>query len=213
MTSKKLKVTSPKYQKIAVDLASKIADRSFNVGEKIHARSTLANKYSVSPETARKAISILVDLEIVTAKHGSGFYVNSIENAKEFVAQHRDVQTIQQLKEELVCSVKKQKEELSYFSELLDKLVEQTKRFDSVNPLNPVTFTLTEHAEHLGTTVGEINLWQSTSATLVAIKHQEELLVSPGPYAKLTAGDTLYLIGYESTLQLVENFFYPSSMK
>lgn len=210
MTSKRLNVAPPKYQKIAVDLASKIADHSFSVGEKIHARSTLANKYSVSPETARKAINILVDLEIVTAKHGSGFYVNSIENAKEFVKQHQDVQTIQQLKEELIDSVEKQKEELSYFSELLDKLVDQTKRFDSVNPLNPVTFTLTEQADHLGMTVGEINLWQNTSATLVAIKHQEELLVSPGPYAKITTGDTLYLVGHESTLQLVKNFFYPT---
>ena len=212
MTSKRLKIAPPKYQKIAVDLASKIADRSFSLGEKIHARSTLANKYSVSPETARKAISILVDLEIVTAKHGSGFYVNSIENAKEFVAQYQDVQTIHQLKEELIDSVEKQKEELSYFSEILDKLVEQTKRFDSVNPLNPVTFTLNDQAEHLGMTVGEINLWQSTSATLVAIKHQEELLVSPGPYAKLASGDTLYFVGHESTLQLVENFFYPTTI-
>lgn len=209
MAAKRMNVAKPKYQQIAVDVAAKIADQTFKVGEKIHARSTLANKYSVSPETARKAISVLVDLKIVQAKHGSGFYVHSIENAKHFVDQYQDVQSIQELKEDLIDSVKKQKEELSYFSEILDKLVGQTKRFDSLNPLNPVTFTLTEDATHLEKTISELNLWQSTTATLIAIKHGDELLVSPGPYAKLSAGDTIYFVGHESTLQHVQNFFYP----
>lgn len=205
-----MNVTKPKYQQIAVDVASQIAEQRFSVGDKLHARSTLANKYSVSPETARKAISVLVDLEIVKAKHGSGFYVHSIEKAKVFVEQYQDVQSIHDLKEDLINSVQKQKEELSYFSEILDKLVDQTKRFDSFNPLNPVTFTLTEEAVNLDKTISELNLWQSTSATVIAIKHGEELLVSPGPYAKLEAGDTIYFVGHESTLQRVQNYFYPS---
>ncbi|MBO0469648.1 GntR family transcriptional regulator [Enterococcus sp. DIV0242_7C1] len=210
MASKRMNVTKPKYQQIAVDVASQIAEQRFSVGDKLHARSTLANKYSVSPETARKAISVLVDLEIVKAKHGSGFYVHSIEKAKVFVDQYQDVQSIHDLKEDLINSVQKQKEELSYFSEILDKLVDQTKRFDSFNPLNPVTFTLTEEAANLDRTISELNLWQSTSATVIAIKHGEELLVSPGPYAKLEAGDTIYFVGHESTLQRVQNYFYPS---
>ncbi|MCA5011822.1 MULTISPECIES: TrkA C-terminal domain-containing protein [unclassified Enterococcus] len=210
MASKRMNVTKPKYQQIAVDVASQIAEQRFSVGDKLHARSTLANKYSVSPETARKAISVLVDLEIVKAKHGSGFYVHSIEKAKVFVEQYQDVQSIHDLKEDLINSVQKQKEELSYFSEILDKLVDQTKRFDSFNPLNPVTFTLTEEAANLDRTISELNLWQSTSATVIAIKHGEELLVSPGPYAKLEAGDTIYFVGHESTLQRVQNYFYPS---
>jgi K+/H+ antiporter YhaU regulatory subunit KhtT len=211
MTLKRIHVIQPKYQQIAVDVAAKIADQTFALGEKIHARSTLANKYGVSPETARKAISVLVDLDIVQAKHGSGFYVHSIEKAKHFVYQYQDVQSIRELKEELIDSVKKQKEELSHFSEILDVLVDQTKRFDSFNPLNPVTFTLTEEAAHLNKSISELNLWQSTTATVIAIKHGEELLVSPGPYAKLTAGDTLYFVGHESTLQRVQNFFYPQT--
>lgn len=209
MASKKMSVTKPKYQQIAVDLAEKIAESKFSVGDKIHARSTLANQYSVSPETARKAISVLVDLEIVKAKHGSGFYVASKEKAQDFVTQYQDVQTITEIKEDLLNSVAKQKEELTHFSEILDNLVAQTKRFDSLNPLNPVAFTLTEEAAHLESTISEINLWQSTSATLIAIKHGEELLVSPGPYAKISANDTIYFVGHESTLQRVQNFFYP----
>ncbi len=71
MASKKISLTKPKYQQIAVDVAEKIAEGKLHVGDKIHARSTLANQYQVSPETARKAIIVLVDLEIVKAKHAA----------------------------------------------------------------------------------------------------------------------------------------------
>lgn len=210
MSAKKINVTKPKYQQIAVDIAAKIADQTFVIGEKIHARSTLANRYSVSPETARKAISVLVDLGIVQAKHGSGFYVYSVEKAKLFVKQYQDVQSIQEIKEGLIQSIEKQKEELSTFSEILDQLIDQTKRFDTLNPLNPMTFSLTKEARHLEKTISELNLWQRTSATLIAIRHGDELLVSPGPYAKLIAGDTIYFVGDGSTLQRIQNFFYPT---
>ena len=53
MASKKISLTKPKYQQIAVDVAEKIAEGKLHVGDKIHARSTLANQYQVSPETAR----------------------------------------------------------------------------------------------------------------------------------------------------------------
>ena len=193
MASKKISLTKPKYQQIAVDVAEKIAEGKLHVGDKIHARSTLANQYQVSPETARKAIIVLVDLEIVKAKHGSGFYVASKEKAQDFVTQYQDVQTIAEIKEEL-----------------LDTLVEQTKRFDSFNPMNPYSLVLTEEAAYLEATISEMNFWQNTSATIIAIKHKEELLVSPGPYAKISLNDTLYFVGHdESTLQRVQNFFYP----
>ena len=57
----------------------------------------------MSPETARKAIIVLVDLEIVKAKHGSG-YVASKEKAQDFVTQYQDVQTIAEIKEELLIA-------------------------------------------------------------------------------------------------------------
>ena len=193
MASKKISLTKPKYQQIAVDVAEKIAEGKLHVGDKIHARSTLANQYQVSPETARKAIIVLVDLEIVKAKHGSGFYVASKEKAQDFVTQYQDVQTIAEIKEELLDSVAKQKEELTHF-----------------NPMNPYSLVLTEEAAYLEATISEMNFWQNTSATIIAIKHKEELLVSPGPYAKISLNDTLYFVGHdESTLQRVQNFFYP----
>lgn len=204
----KKKVVRPRYQQIAVDLAERIVENRYQVGEKIHARSTLANTYQVSPETARKAITMLVDLGIMEVRHGSGAYVASKENAQLFIQQYQDVQSIQEVKTEIMTSVEKQKAELNNFSQLLDQLVNQTKRMNSINPFLPFELKLTEKAKGLEQTISELNLWHETGATVIAISHNDELLLSPGPYAKLSLGDTLYFIGNELALQRMENFFF-----
>ncbi|WP_301405556.1 cation:proton antiporter regulatory subunit, partial [Enterococcus entomosocium] len=122
---------------------------------------------------------------------------------------YQDVQSIQETKAEIMESVKKQQEELNHFSQLLDQLVSQTKRIHKMNPLLPFELALTEEAAHLNQSISELNIWQATGATVIAISHDQELLVSPGPYAKFSAGDTVHFIGNEYTLQRMTNFFYP----
>ena len=207
--SEKTKLVRPRYQQIAVDLAERIVENRYQIGEKIHARSTLASTYNASPETTRKAINVLVDLGIMEVRHGSGAFVASKEKAKDFLLQYQDVQSIQETKAEIMESVKNQQEELNHFSQLLDQLVSQTKRIHKMNPLLPFELALTEEAAHLNQSISELNIWQATGATVIAISHDQELLVSPGPYAKFSAGDTVHFIGNEYTLQRMTNFFYP----
>ena len=40
-----------------------------------------------------------------------------------------------------------------------------------------------------------LNIWHETGATIIAIQQKDELLLSPGPYAKICAGDTLFFVG------------------
>ncbi len=44
----KKKIVRPRYQQIAVDLAERIVENRYKIGEKIHARSTLASTYNAS---------------------------------------------------------------------------------------------------------------------------------------------------------------------
>lgn len=208
---KKKTVVLPKYQQIAVEIAQRIVDKRYVEGEKLHARSTLASNFSVSPETARKAINVLVDLEIMEVRHGSGAYVASRERAQQFLVQFQDVQTFQEIKGDIMQSVKRQQAELNNFTELLEHLVDQTKKVHNLTPFVPFELVLTEEAEHLEATVSELNLWHATGATIVAIQQPQQLLLSPGPYAKLSAGDTLYFVGNEEAFQRMTNFFYPES--
>lgn len=199
----------PRYQQVAVDVAQRISQQEFRVGEKLHARSKLADFYHVSPETARKAVSILVDLDIVTVKHGSGFTVASTDLAREFSEQYQDVHSIESLKVMLAESLLRQQTEMSFFAQALEQLTLQTSHFYMNNPLAPFEVDVTEGCLYLNQTVGEMNLWQKTAATIIAINHRDELVLSPGPYAQITVGDTLYFIGNESAFQRVNQFFYP----
>lgn len=192
-----------------MDLAKRISQNEFQVGDKLHARSKLASYYNVSPETARKAVTVLVDLDIVKVKHGSGFTVASTTLAREFVEQYHDVQSIGDLKAMLEDSMIRQQEELSFFAGALNQLLTQTDNFYTTNPLNPFHVKVTEDCRYLNETVADINLWQQTTATLIAINRENELFVSPGPYAQLLVDDLLYFVGNDLSNQQVEKLFYP----
>ena len=194
----KKRILLPRYQQVAVEIAERIADQRYQVGEKIHARSTLASNFNVSPETARKAINVLVDLGIMEVRHGSGAYVLSREKAKVYFEKYQDVQSVQEIKNELQESVEKQKRELEHVSQLLNQLLAQTKRVHNVAPVVPYE-------------LNELNIWHETGATIIAIQQKDELLLSPGPYAKICAGDTLFFVGDELVLQRMQHLFYPEN--
>lgn len=201
-------VRQPKYQQIAVLIAENIVRNELKIGQKIYARSTLATTFGVSAETARKAISILSDLGIVDSIHGSGVVIASRQKAQEYLRQHQEVKSIQDLQADILKSVAQQQKELANFSSILDKLVGQTAHFQKSNPLTPIELELKEPSPNLGKTLGEMNLWQNTGATVIAILQKEDLIISPGPYATLNQHDTLYFVGSSDTLQILQNFFY-----
>lgn len=207
--NKKTNIASPVYQQIATDIASKIVDRHYKVGDKIYARSAIASQYGVSSETARRAISILTDLEVVDTAKGSGVIIKSYEKALDFVRQYNDIQTVNQLKKEIFDSVERQSKEARYLTGCLTKLIENTDRFRNINPFVPFEIGINKDTPYLDKTISEVNFWHNTSATIIAIRRNEELLLSPGPYAVFNDGDILFFVGDENCLKRVENFIYP----
>lgn len=205
----KKNLAKPLYQQVAIKIAERVADGDYREGEKLHARSTLSKEFDVSPETARKAVQVLDDLGILESYHGSGTYVSSREKAQNYVRQFQDIQTIDNMKAQILESVDRQRKEWENFSRLLDDVIAQTRHSYTFNPFIPYELVLTEEAVHLGQTIKDLNVWQATGATIIAILHNEKLLLSPGPYAKVTAGDTLYFVGDEYSFQHMRNFFYP----
>lgn len=205
----KIKISTPRYQQIAADIASKIADGNYKVGEMVYARSYLASQYGVSPETARRAICVLSDLNIVTSEKGSGVIIKSYENAVKFVKQFQDIQTINDIKATMIKSVERQKREMELFNECLSDLIEKTERFRSVNPFMPEQITIDTKTPFLNRTVADINFWQNTTATIIAVRRGNNLLISPGPYLVLIENDILFFVGEESSFERVKNFLYP----
>jgi len=207
---KNVQVKQPKYQQIAVDLASKIVEKKYQIGDKIYARSSLASQYNVSAETARRAIAVLQDLEIVEASKGSGVIIKSYEMAARFVRQFQDVQSVHELQNELLISIQKQQQELLHLQEKAKQLISRTEHFRSVNPFIPYQIEMTADSPCIHQTLQALNFWQNTSSTIVGIRRGNELLLSPGPYASFEEGDIIYFIGNDESLGRVQSFLYPN---
>lgn len=210
---KNSKVTSPRYQQIATDIAAKIVDRKYKVGDKIYARSSIASQYGVSAETARRAISILVDLDIVESTKGSGVVIKSYEKAAQFVHQYNDIQTINDLKKDIMGSIDRQLKEIDYFNESLTKLIDKMARYRSSNPFVPYEIEITADTPLINKTISEMNFWHNTSATIIAIKRNNELLRSPGPYTAFLQDDIVYYVGDDKSTERVYNFIYPERLE
>lgn len=204
----KIRVESPRYQQIAMDIASKIVKKNYTIGEKIYARSAIASQYGVSSETARRAICILSDLGIVETAKGSGVVIKSYEKALEFIHHYDAAETVNDIKKDLKNSVDRQRKELEYFNSCLAKLMDKTERLQYINPFIPFEIEIISECPYVNKTVAEVNFWHNTSATIVAIKRSNALIMSPGPYAIFQENDTFYFVGDEDCKSRVQKFLY-----
>ena len=197
---------TPRYQEVAVDFAAKIAEGNYKQGDKIYARSALASQYGVSSETARRAICVLSDIGVVEAVKGSGVVILSVEKAVEFVKHYSEASSITTLKQELLDSIEKQKEELDRFATAINELTDRAERYREVNPFTPYKIIIDSSCTKLGLSIAETNFWHHTGATIIAIHQGEDLVISPGPYAVLTEGTILYYYGEQNCVERVYSF-------
>lgn len=205
----KLKIVTPRYQQIAVDFAGKIVDKHYEIGEKVYARSALAVQYGVSSETARRAVCVLSDMDIVDVTKGSGVVIKSYENAVKFIKQYNDIQTLNDIKKELLKSVDQQITDNNRIKDQVINLVERIERFKSINPFIPFEILITSETPYLNLSSLDVNFWHNTSATIIAIKRGNEILMSPGPYANFYENDLVYFVGDASAYERVHHFMYP----
>ena len=74
-------VVPSQYLQIALDLAGRVARGEFPEGSRIYGRSVMASEYNVSPETIRRALRLLADMQVVEIRPQSGVVVLSASNA------------------------------------------------------------------------------------------------------------------------------------
>ena len=76
--------------------------------------------------------------------------------------------------------------------------MDRADRFQHLNPFNPFEITVEAGSICDGKTLADVNFWQNTTATVIAISHDGELLISPGPDNRMQAGDIVYFVGDEN---------------
>jgi DNA-binding GntR family transcriptional regulator len=101
--------TSPlhtaRYITIAMDIAERVLKGDYKEGQKISGRSTLSGLYNVSPETVRRALTLLQEAEVVRVLPGAGVHVNSVEAARDYLAESGQYKVVKEMQERLARMV------------------------------------------------------------------------------------------------------------
>lgn len=207
MTGNKREITNSKYQKIAISVAERIANGEYEVGDKLKSRTTIASTFNVSPETARKGLNILADLKILTLKHGSGAIVLSKEKAIDFINQYESTHSIAVIKENIRDNIREQQAAMEDLAVLVNDFLMQSQSISKQYPLAPYEIICSQDSEHFGKSIGALNIWHQTGATIIAIEHDGKFTVSPGPYSVIEKGDHIYFVGDDSVISRMKTFF------
>ena len=203
-------ITPPQYLQIALDLAHRIVRGDFAEGSRIYGRSVLASEYEVSPETIRRALRLLGDMKVVEIIPQSGVVVRSMDSAKRYIAQFDEGAKTDALRTELQDLFAQSAAIHQRMGALVAVLTD--KRYTvaaSQEALANYEVTVPCSSPLIGKSIGALHFWQSTGSTIVALRRGSRVILSPGPYAELYAGDVIILVGTPNAaaaaLQLVTN--------
>ena len=192
----------PRYLSVAVDIARRISAGEFKEGQLLSGNSLLASQYEVSPETIRRALGLLSEVEVVEVRPQSGTRVSSVENADHYIAYFEKDVEVRKTYEQL-CDIIHQYETLNKkMMKTIDSFVDRRMSMISVNaPLPNYKIAIPEDSEVSGKSIGELKFWEVTGCTIVAVERGEEAIISPGPYETIKAGDNVLVVGSPSSVQ------------
>lgn len=197
---------TPNYIKIAVDIAHRIINNEFLEGEKITGRTTLVSIYNVSPETIRRSLALLKDMDVVTVNEKSGIIINNKNAAKEFLYKFKTKSDFTNLNNETFDLIKMKKEIDNKLEKNITSIIEFATQLRNVGSIIPFENIVKKDSVAVGKSIGELNFWHNTKATIIAVKRDGDLFLSPGPYFIINTDDIIVYVGDDSVLENVKNY-------
>lgn len=206
------KASLPRYQKIALDIATAIYKGHMTEGQRLHGRSTLAGKYNVSPETIRRAIKLLEDVGVVESSRGSGITIISKENAFVYINKFQNIESIATHRKKILSLIAQKRKIDEEIMISIDRIIDYSDRLKNITPITPLEIEIPLDSIIIGKSIESLKFWQHTGATIVGIKRGEDTILSPGPYATFDKGDVLVVIGDEEVYDAVRLFLNQNSI-
>lgn len=197
---------TPNYIKIAVDIAHRIANNEFVEGSKISGRTTLVSIYNVSHETIRRSLALLRDNDVVIINEKSGIIINSKLKAKEFLNIFKTKSNFSSLNNETFNLIKQKKLIDNQLEKNINSIIEFATQLRNVGSIIPFESVVEEGSVAVNKSIGELNFWQNTKATIIAIKRNGDLFLSPGPYFTIKENDILVYVGDDHVVENIRNY-------
>lgn len=197
---------TPNYIKIAVDIANRILNNDLKEGSKITGRTTLVSIYKVSPETIRRSVALLKDMNVVSVNEKSGIIINSRENARDFLSKFKTQTDFTTLSNDTYKILKTKIELDKQLKKNIENMIEFATQLRNVGTIIPFESVVESESFAVGKSIGDLNFWQNTKATIVGIKRNGEVFLSPGPYFKIMSDDIIIYVGEDEVLKNVKNY-------
>lgn len=195
------------YRSIALDIAQRIINDEFPEGTKLSGRSLLASQYNVSPETIRKAISLLKEEGVVNVSQGKEITILSAQKSYRFIEHCKSSDSVYSLRQDAEILLKKKREMDNHLEEILKNIINYSDRLRNLSPYNPVEIEVMAASHVVGKKICDVKLWQHTGATIVAIRRGTEIIISPGPSAIIEAYDRIVVVGKSDVLERTIAYF------
>jgi len=190
-----------RYLKIAVDIAARIAAGDIAEGEKLKGRSVLSTEYNVSPETIRRAMSILADKKVVEIFVGSGIKVSSREKAIQFLRSFKDDESLSEMKQRLLHLLEKRSILDDETSLLTKQIIDMYKYRRHTDLIEPIEISIPQNSHIIGKSISALEVWHNTGATIIGIIQDDNIIISPGPYYEFLPNDNILIVGDKNVIE------------
>lgn len=196
-----------RYEKIALDIAYSIWKEEYVAGDIIKGRSTLSGKYGVSSETIRRAVKLLEEAGAVTVEERRGIVVESKEAAIKFIEDNRDHDKLLALREEIRLLNQDKARIDQQINEKIEFMIEQATVMRNMGVISPLEAKVPPGSHLIGQTIGQVQFWSHTGATIIGINRMGHLILSPGPKLQFFEGDIILYVGNaDDNIQRLEDF-------
>jgi K+/H+ antiporter YhaU regulatory subunit KhtT len=194
----------PIYSQIAFDIALKISHGELKEGAKITGRSLLVSEYGTSSETIRRALRILADAEIVDISERSVAAVLSKSKAIDYVSRFEINRDIRTLRAEIGKLMEEDERIRGELTAKLDQILNLSERLKGTEHFYVVEFLVPPESPIIGKTIFEVQFRQKTGATVVAIKREGRMILSPSPDERFHVGDVILVAGMSDTSEKID---------
>lgn len=193
-----------RYATIAIDIATRIVRGEYREGQKIFGRSTLAGKYNVSPETIRRALTLLQDTGIVQVSPGVGVVVKSQQAAEAFLAECGQRQVLRDMQERLHRLLRERDRINAQIEKLMNELLDYT--FKMAGNLQRIEeIRVLPSSPLVGKSLAQAEFRTKTGSTVLAIYRGGEEILSPQADTVMQAGDILIVLAPPELKEQVYN--------
>lgn len=200
------KIKHPRYINIAIDVAEKVANEEFIETQKIKGRSTLAGGYNVSPETIRKAMTLLADLDVVQICPNSGIIIKSKDKATDFLNKFSSKENLLSIREKIKKLIFDRNILNLEIDNNIDLILENFTQLKNIELIKHYEYEVKKDSPIIGKTISELRFWRNTGATIIGVLRNKETLISVGPYFSFLAGDSIIFVGTDDVKLRVQNF-------